>query len=135
MTDDTTKVGAETRAKASGGGLRYNSGKIKFNLIPREWKEALAHLLTVGSWKYNDRNWEKGLEWDATLACLERHLNKWLGGEWYDPETGSHHLVQVAWNALVLFTMQVRGVGLDNVPRPKYKMALYIEGTQKPKQE
>jgi len=135
MTDVTAeqKRLAQARALLTGGGLRYNFGKLKFNLIPREWKEGLAHLLTVGSWKYDDRNWEKGMAWDETLACLERHLNKWLAGEIYDVETGAHHLIAVAWNALVLFSMQVRGVGHDNVPRPKYVMELYIEGTQKPK--
>jgi hypothetical protein len=128
---DEQRVLAEKNAKENGGGLRYNIGKLKYNLIPPEWEQGLAHLLTVGSWKYSDRNWENGLAWDDTIAALKRHLNKWLSGENYDPETGSHHLISTAWNALVLFSMQIRGKGKDNVPRPKYVMEVFVKGTLK----
>lgn len=110
----------EANAQAKDG-LRFNGGKIRVDLIPWEWIYGLANLLTIGSVKYAPRNWEKGLSWSDTMASLKRHLLAWERGEDYDPETKSHHMVSVAWNALVLFSMQLRGIGKKDFPRDDYK--------------
>lgn len=102
-------------------GLRFNGNKIRVDLIPWEWIAGLANLLTIGSVKYAPRNWEKGLSYTDTMASLKRHLLAWERGEDYDPETKSHHMVSVAWNALVLFSMQIRGIGKKDLPRENYK--------------
>lgn len=108
----------DTKANAKAKeGLRFNSGKIRVDLIPWEWILGLAHLLTRGAVKYAPRNWEKGLSWGDTMASLKRHLLAWERGEDYDEETGSHHMVSVAWNALVLFSMWLRKIGTDDFPR------------------
>ena len=41
--------------------LRYNAGKLKFELIPPEWLEELALILTRGAVKYADWNWVKSI--------------------------------------------------------------------------
>jgi len=121
MSKDKPAPGNTAANEQSEEGLRFNAGKIRIDLIPWEWLYALAHLLTLGSIKYAPRNWEKGLSWSDTMASLKRHLVAWERGEDYDDETKSHHLVSVAWNALVLFSMQVRGVGKKDYPRENYK--------------
>lgn len=103
-------------AKASGLGMRFNTGKTRFDLIPQSWIRSLAQILTVGAAKYEPRNWEKGLSYSETLGSLHRHLNSWLSGEKYDKETKCHHLGHVAWNALALMTMELRGIGKDDLP-------------------
>ncbi len=97
-------------------GMRFNKGKTRFDLIPSGWTRVLAQILTVGAAKYAPRNWEKGLSWSETLGSLHRHLDSWVSGEMYDPETKCHHLGHVAWNALALMSMQLRGVGTEDIP-------------------
>jgi len=92
-------------------GMRFNTGKIRYDLIPRMWTKVLAEILTRGAVKYAPHNWEKGLSWAETTASLYRHLNAFLGGERYDPESGSHHLGHVAWNALALMYFDVKSIG------------------------
>lgn len=106
----------DTGTQASGGGLRHNKGKNRLDLIPPEWTWGLGNLLTIGSWKYAARNWERGLSWGDTVGCAKRHVEKFLAGERYDPETGCHHMLMAAWNCLVLMTMDLRGIGDNDLP-------------------
>lgn len=89
----------------------------RFDLIPPEFEWALATHYGVGCRKYEDRNWEKGYKWSLSLAALRRHLNQWERGEDYDEETGSHHLIAVAWHAAALFIFGLRGLGTDDIRR------------------
>jgi hypothetical protein len=109
---------------ADGGGLRYNAGKNRIELIPPEWVWALGDVTTQGSKKYAERNWERGMDWSNMVGCMERHLLKFMSGERYDGSkfdikagtTGCHHLAMVAWNALALMSYDLRGVGNNNLP-------------------
>lgn len=100
------------------GGLRYDTGKNRIELVPPEWIWMLADVTTQGSKKYAERNWEKGMKWSKLVGCMFRHAIKWIAGETHDKETGCHHLAMVAWNALALATYQLRGVGENDVPDP-----------------
>jgi len=110
---------------ADGGGLRMDGGKIKFDLLPPEWKQALADVMTQGAKKYDARNWEKGMDWSSMIGCIERHLTKFLAGERYDGKefdlekgtTGCHHLAMVAWNVLALMTYDTRELGNNDLPK------------------
>jgi hypothetical protein len=78
---------------------------------------ALAAHYEAGAKKYADRNWEKGMAWGKCFASLQRHAWAWMGGEDFDPETGTHHMVSVAWNAIALFVYSVRKIGTDDRPK------------------
>lgn len=104
--------------EADNGGLRYNEGKARFDLIPPEALEALAAHYARGALKYADRNWERGMDWTrGCFASMERHAWAWMRGEDCDPETGTHHMIAVAWNAFALFTYAQRGIGADDRPK------------------
>ena len=90
----------------------------RFDLIPNEFERALAIHYGVGATKYEDKNWEKGYRWSLSVGALRRHLSAWLGGESIDVETGSNHLIAVAWHAIALYIFELRGLGTDDV-RPK----------------
>lgn len=98
-------------------GLRYNEGKPRFDLIPPEAELALAEHYLVGAKKYAERNWELGMDWMKVYASLRRHENAWHRGEDYDPESGTHHMIAVAWNAIALYTYAMRGLGQDDRPK------------------
>lgn len=70
-----------------GTGLRYDKGKLRFDLIHPVANEGLARVLTKGARKYADRNWEGGMPWSKVLGPLKRHLQAIERGEdWdYDP--------------------------------------------------
>lgn len=103
------------------GGLRYDAGKNRLDLIPPEWIWELGKVLTAGANKYADRNWELGMRWSKVVGPIERHFNRFLRGEQLDKETGCHHSAHIAWNALALFSYDIRGIGEDDLGRDVYK--------------
>lgn len=46
-----------------------------------------------------------------------RHAWAWFRGEKLDPVDRQHHMIAVAWNALALYTYELRGTGQDDRPR------------------
>jgi hypothetical protein len=83
------------------GGVK-GSKPERYDLIPVEPLRQLAEHFGRGAEKYESRNWERGYAWSLTYAALQRHANAYWGGEDIDPESGSHHMVAVAWHALAL---------------------------------
>lgn len=73
-------------------GVKYDTGKVRMDLIPPEALFALSDILTYGAAKYEDRNWEKGMKWGRVFAASMRHFWKWWMGEEKDPESGKPHL-------------------------------------------
>lgn len=52
-------------------GLRYNQGKARHDLVPSFAQEQYALVLTKGSEKYEERNWERGMKWIDILSRLK----------------------------------------------------------------
>lgn len=86
----------------SGDGLRYNGGKLRYDLMEPFAMKELATVFTRGAQKYAPRNWEKGMKWSDVLASLERHIADFKAGIDRDAETNCLHMAHVAWNALAL---------------------------------
>lgn len=105
----------ETISVDAATGAQKGVKKARFSLIPPEALWALAEHYGVGASKYLPRNWEKGYDWTKSVDALERHLNQFKMGEWLDPETGSAHIIAVAWHAFALFIYKVRGVGTNDI--------------------
>ena len=103
-------------------GLRYDKDKLRVDLVPPEWLEALAQVMTHGAQKYAERNWEKGMDWSKVLGPLLRHVLAWQRGEELDPESKLHHMAHVAWNALALMYYEQQGLGQDNLGRKRNKL-------------
>ncbi len=97
---------------------KHDSGKPRYDLIPPEPLDGLACLYGMGAAKYEERNWEKGMNWSRIFGAMMRHAWKWFRGEDYDREDGQHHLLSVIWCAMALYTYAVRSTGNDDRPRP-----------------
>jgi len=80
-------------------GLRYNSGKLRYDLVHPIAHEGLVRVLTKGSEKYAPRNWELGMSWSKVIASLKRHLSAIENGEDFDLETGELHIDHLQCNA------------------------------------
>ncbi len=82
-----------------GKGLRFNEGKLRYDLTHPVAQEGLVKVLTKGAEKYAPRNWEKGMAWSKVLASMKRHIAAFEKGEDFDPETGELHIDHVQCNA------------------------------------
>jgi hypothetical protein len=83
-------------------GLRYNKGKNRLDLLPFDTIWHIGEVLTAGAKKYEDRNWEKGMNFSIVVGCLMRHLIKFMTGNNIDKETGIPHIDLVMFNAIML---------------------------------
>lgn len=83
-------------------GLRYNEGKIRYDLVPAFAQEQYAKVLTLGAVKYAERNWELGMAWSKVISSLKRHTAAFEKGEDFDPETGLLHSAHIMCNAAFL---------------------------------
>ncbi len=96
--------------------LRYDAGKLRYDLIPADSLEQLAKVYTAGAAKYAERNWEKGMSWSRCFGSLMRHAWAFWRGEAIDVETGCHHMAMAAWNCLALCSYHLRKAGTDDRP-------------------
>lgn len=112
-------------------GLRYNTGKLRYDLLEPTAIKELVKVFTKGAEKYSDRNWENGMAWTKMIASLKRHLAAFESGEDFDPESELSHMGHVAWNALGLVTFMRTHPELDDRAhhylKPK-KIGLDIDG-------
>ena len=97
-------------------GTKFDQDKPRYDLIPPEALDGLARLYGMGAGKYEDRNWEKGMNWSRLFAAMMRHAWKWWRGESYDQEDGQHHLLSVIFCAAALYTYEVRKVAGNDRP-------------------
>lgn len=84
-------------------GLKFDGGKLKWELLPLEAVEKIVEVLTYGAKKYAPNNW-KGLEEpiERYMGALLRHLSAWRQGQEVDEESGLPHVAMMATNALFL---------------------------------
>lgn len=83
----------------SGTGLRFDQGKLRYDLVNPEAHKGMVDVLTFGATKYAERNWEKGMKWSKVIGSLKRHIAAIEAGEDYDKESGRLHADHVACNA------------------------------------
>jgi len=102
---------------------RYNSGKLRYDLLPPFAINEIVRIFSIGSDKYTlrdkegnvtdsaDFNWSKGQKWTHTLASAERHINKFKMGADFDTDYSQellqkwgnvYHIAAAAWNLIVL---------------------------------
>lgn len=112
MMECEAQVSLQVREEAA---LRYDGGKVRWDLLPFDALEQVAKVSTFGAIKYDAKNWELGMSWSRVFGSLMRHLTARMRGERLDPETGLPHLAHAAWNALALCAYDLRGVGKDDL--------------------
>lgn len=115
-------------------GYKADEGKLRLGLIPPELWEELGKVMTYGAGKYEDRNWERGMDWHRPYDSALRHILAWSKGETLDPESGCHHLASAIANLTFLLTYEARGIGNDDVrgskPMPSHDTLSDIPGAE-----
>lgn len=102
MPDDDQYEFDFMKTPADGSALRYDADKPPVSLVPPDFILALAEHYGRGARKYEARNWEKGMFWSRCYDSAMRHLLAFWAGEDVDPETGTPHVIAVAWNMAAL---------------------------------
>jgi len=74
-------------------GVKFDNGKLQWNLLPLEQVEEVVRVLTKGAKKYAPDNWKyvegpRSRYYDAAM----RHLSSWVKGHKKDKQTGCSHL-------------------------------------------
>jgi tRNA(Arg) A34 adenosine deaminase TadA len=87
--------------------LKFDSGKLQYNLIPPEMTKALASVLTYGAKKYKPNNWKSVDDQSRYIDALYRHLEAWRSGETNDSESGLSHLAHALTNVGFLLYLEL----------------------------
>lgn len=94
----------------NGNGLRFNKGKLRYDLVHPRAHEDMVKVLTYGAEKYTvlddegnvvnngANNWRNGFSWKSVIASLKRHVSAIELGEDYDDDTGMLHIAHAACN-------------------------------------
>lgn len=93
-----------------GGGLRLDQGKRRLDLLPIDALEAVADVMTFGARKYQERNWERGMNFSKAYGPLWRHLADFASGRRRDKESGLPVMAHVVCNAIFLLAWELRGL-------------------------
>lgn len=111
---EARQVTAEVRVTDPETGGEKGQKLARFDLIPAGALWQLAEHYGRGAQKYADDNWRRGYSWRLSFAAMMRHAWAFWRGEDIDDETGSPHLVAVAWHALTLLTFADEQLGTDD---------------------
>ena len=98
------------------GGVKFDLGKPRMDLLDPYAIEQLAKVLTFGANRYGDYNWQKGIKYSRILAAIGRHWFKYMSGESIDPESGLSHIAHIMCNCLFLLHFEKYQPTLDDRP-------------------
>ncbi len=102
--------------------LRFNAGKLRWELLPVEWQEELVKVFTKGAVKYKPENWKKSIGTEDSeqfkidrMGSALRHIAAYRKGEQLDTEViegteaiQTYHLAHAAWNLLALLYYEIK---------------------------
>jgi len=88
--------------------MKFDTGKLRYSLIPPEATKALASVLTYGAKKYKPNNWREVNDTARYVDALYRHLEAWRAGEQFDEESKLPHLEHALTNIAFLIALDVK---------------------------
>ena len=89
------------------GGVKDDSDKLRYDLIPPESLRLLATVLTYGAAKYSADNWMQVPDGNQRYyAAMQRHMEQWRLGEVFDDESGLPHLAHAATCVMFLLALE-----------------------------
>lgn len=89
-------------------GIKFDSEKPDYSLIPPYAIDELAKVLTHGKNKYARDNWRYLTDaYVRYFAAAQRHMWAMQRGEMYDPESGLHHAMHAAACMFFLYELSL----------------------------
>lgn len=105
---------AELEVKLVEQFMKFDSGKLRYGLIPPVAMKGLAEVLTYGAKKYKPNNWQQVDDTSRYVDALYRHLEAWRAGEKVDSESGLSHLKHALTNVSFLIYFEDKISNLDS---------------------
>jgi len=101
--------------------MKFDTDKLRYDLIPVSWTIGDAEIITFGAKKYKPDNWKEADDLGRYFAALERHLiacklawEKKDTSLLFDEETKLHHLKHLRTNAGFLLTLLEEKINVIN---------------------
>ena len=97
-------------------GMKWDTGKLDYSLLPWEVIEAAVKRFTVGSAKYGPNNWQKLDNAQSRYeAAMLRHWVEYKKGNRWDEDpnfenTPSTHLQAALWNMMCLVWFELQDI-------------------------
>lgn len=83
-------------------GRKFDGDKPRWELLPWAEVQEVVEILTFGSKKYEDNNWQHVKPRSRYVGAAFRHIIAWTKGEKQDPEFGKSHLAHAVCCLLFL---------------------------------
>ena len=80
------------RLKLKSKGIKYDTSKDQWTLLPFDTLREVIRVLMLGAKKYSPDNWKYVLPKERYFDACIRHLTAWQAGERKDPESKLNHL-------------------------------------------
>lgn len=97
------KTPVETvKIDGKGSKVALDGSKLRVELVPPQFIEGVADILTFGARKYAAHNWMRGISWMGIIAGVLRHVYLFARGVNIDDESGKPHLFHAACGLLFL---------------------------------
>ena len=91
-------------------GRKFDSGKLRYDLIPVLAQEEVVKVVTLGAEKYDPENWKRVPEGRRRYyAAAMRHMEAWRKGEKQD-EIGTHHIANAVSNLMFILEKELQGI-------------------------
>jgi len=84
--------------------MKFDDGKLRYDLIPTSSTLALARVLSHGAKKYKPNNWRAG-SIERYVAAAFRHFEAYRSGEFFDQDSGLPHLEHLLTNIAFLIEL------------------------------
>lgn len=72
--------------------MKFDTAKLRYELIPPKALKALATILTFGARAYKPNNWQKINDPNRYIGAAMRHFEAYRAGKVYDEDSGFPHL-------------------------------------------
>ena len=128
MTDSNKTTYNEIKTpKEAGGGIKYDTGKLDWSLLPWDVIETAINRFTVGASKYERDSWKllnNGKQ--RYEAAMLRHFNHYKQGNRWDNDPAfeghpSTHLQAALWNMMCLVWFELQDIKAEASDKPTTK--------------
>lgn len=98
----------DDKPSESSTGRKFDDGKPRYSLLPPKALKEIVKVLTYGSTKYADFNWQKVPNaYDRYFSAANRHMWEWKEGKVLDSENNLHHLAAAITNLMFILDMEL----------------------------
>lgn len=82
--------------------LKAKAGKPRLGMVSPYFLQEIAEVLGFGDEKHKEHDWREGVNYEALIDSIKRHIAEFEQGHTADGETGKHPLAHAASACMML---------------------------------